>query len=83
MCVFAQVAKFEHSDKVSLPFTLITECKDMIRVRKTVKHLMERCERISGDLHNIISRLANKMSLEEGDQDLGCISRQPRLLNTK
>lgn len=72
-------AKFEHCPQGPLPFSLITECKDVLRVRKALHHLMKQCERLSGDLEKVVGALASKVTL--ADEDVDCITCQPSSLN--
>lgn len=76
------VSKFEKNSK-TLPYYLITECKEVIKLRNSVRALMEKCQRISVELGNFVADLAGKTMMEEDDNDLGYIVKQPGLLSSE
>ena len=57
------------------------ECKEVIRLRNNVRALMERCQRISGDMEAFIAELMGKYTIDEvRDGERGYIVKQPRLI---
>lgn len=66
----------------ALPFYLITECKEVLRLRNNVRALMEKCQRISMELENFVADLSGKTCMDEGDDDRGYIVKQPELLSS-
>lgn len=81
-CFTHQVSKFEESpSSKSLPFSLITNCKEVMKIRKIVKKLMQRCERLSKELETFVSDLMGKTDIEETEE--GYITKQPKLLSKR
>lgn len=60
---------------------VVHSCHEIIRVRNVVIKLMEKCERISKEMENVVSYLTNKGDMVDDDGDDIQIKKQPGNLN--
>ena len=67
----------------SLSFNLITNCKEVMKIRNVVKRMMERCAKLSSELESFVSDLTSKTDIDDADKDKGYVTKQPSLLNNE
>ncbi|KAI0218027.1 SWI/SNF-related matrix-associated actin-dependent regulator of chromatin subfamily A containing DEAD/H box 1 [Lamellibrachia satsuma] len=64
-----------------LSLSLISGCRELLRTRKSVQRLMEKCEKISSEMACVINELTSEPQVDDGDNDNSYIMKQPALLN--
>lgn len=63
-----------------LSLDIISGCKEIIKVRNVIIKLMQRCEKLSEKMENIVSYLTKNTELNDSDDKIE-IKKQPELLN--
>ncbi|KAK3091472.1 hypothetical protein FSP39_020046 [Pinctada imbricata] len=71
-------------DNKAVGLDVIRGCMEIIRVREVIVRLMQRCEKISKDMENVVSYLTTRSELDENDDDDNIrITKQPSLISER
>nr|XP_022344572.1 SWI/SNF-related matrix-associated actin-dependent regulator of chromatin subfamily A containing DEAD/H box 1B-like [Crassostrea virginica] len=71
----------EFSNNKGLSYDIISGCKEILRVRQVIVKLMQKCEGISKKMETVVSCLTKKTEVEESDDEMIQITKQPKYLS--
>ena len=71
----------EFSNNKGLAYDIISGCKEILRVRQVIVKLMQKCEGISKKMETVVSCLTKKTEVEESDDEMIQITKQPKYLS--
>ena len=76
--------QLESFARCKLNTSLVSGCRELLSTRRSVRRLMERCEKISSEMTDVISELTNHTQADDGEQENSSyLMKQPSLLNSR
>ena len=70
------------TEQKGLSLSLVSGCKELLKIRGVVNRLMKHCEQIAQDMESIVSALTSNTTISQKDCD-GYITKQPDTLETQ